>query len=270
MSKSGIMRNAGIAVSLTFAALVAAGSLMATRDGGNAIVYGPATSIGEGAARVYIQLENGVPRELGVVLTESALNGLQHQHSPGGFDFPDGHRMFEKILELPEENPTPYRYVALGWNPGGHEPPGIYDQPHFDFHFYNAPFAQRQQMDPARAEFDAEAAKAPAPELVPTGYVQTPGAVAFMGAHWIDPTSPELNGAAFTRTFIYGTWDGAVIFAEPMITRDYLLSRPDSTFEVPVASAHAEPGYYPSRYRIRWVESLKEYHVALTGFEWRN
>ena len=154
-------------------------------------------------------------------------DGLQHHRSVGGFVVPVGHRMFEKILELPADNPTPYQYVALGWNPGGHEPPGIYDQPHFDFHFYNAPLAQRELMDPSRPEFEAEAAKAPAPELVPDGYVATPGAIAFMGAHWVHPKSPELNGEKFTKTFIYGTWNGGVIFAEPMITREFLLTKPD-------------------------------------------
>jgi hypothetical protein len=36
----------------------------------------------------------------------------------------------EVPLELPEDNPTPYRFVELNWNPRGHEPAGIYDLPH--------------------------------------------------------------------------------------------------------------------------------------------
>jgi hypothetical protein len=29
--------------------------------------------------------------------------------------------------------------VGLNWNPHGHIPPGVYDLPHFDFHFYIEP-----------------------------------------------------------------------------------------------------------------------------------
>jgi hypothetical protein len=264
-----IRRNAATAAALVLGTLTAAGSIAATRTGGSDTVYGASVEIGAGSARVYLDLENGRPVELGVALTESALEGLPHHHSPGGVDFPDGHRMFEEILAMPERNPTPYKYVALGWNPGGHEPPGIYDLPHFDFHFYNAPLEQRSAMDPARPEYDAEAALAPAAELVPQGYVATPGAVAFMGAHWVNPQSPELNGNTFERTFIYGTWNGEVIFAEPMITRAFLQTQPDVHEVVPVAAKHAEPGWYPGAYRVRWDEATREYRVALTDFAWR-
>lgn len=39
-------------------------------------------------------------------------------------------------LQLPAQNPTPYKFVGFGWNPAGHERPGVYDLPHFDFHFF--------------------------------------------------------------------------------------------------------------------------------------
>lgn len=42
-----------------------------------------------------------------------------------------------------------------------------------------------------------------------------------MGLHWIDTNSPELSprNQPFTATFIIGSWDGKVIFDEPMVTR---------------------------------------------------
>ena len=46
-----------------------------------------------------------------------------------------------------------------------------------------------------------------------------------MGAHWLDITSPELNQEnpkSFTQTFIYGSYDGKVIFMEPMITKAFM------------------------------------------------
>jgi hypothetical protein len=86
-----------------------------------------------------------------------------------------------------------------------------------------------------------------------------------MGVHWVDPTSPELNGKPFTATFIYGSWDGKVIFAEPMITKAYLETKPQFSAELP-APARDEGGYYPKRYAVRWDAATKEYRITLTGF----
>ncbi|HEX6133155.1 MAG TPA: DUF5602 domain-containing protein [Longimicrobiales bacterium] len=262
-------RNGMPAVLLTLAAVVVGGSVAATRRADDGMIYGAPVAIGNGTARVYIDLKDGAPVEVGVALTVGALEGLPDHHSTGGVALPDGHRMFEQILTMPAQNPTPYRYVALGWNPGGHEPPGIYDHAHFDFHFYTAPESQRALMDPARAEYEAEAALNPAAEYVPSGFVTPPDAVVpFMGSHWIDPTSPEFNGGEFTRTFLYGSWNGEIIFAEPMITRAFLQTRTDVTQEVAVAARQLTPGWYPGSYRVRWVDDAREYRVGLTGFEW--
>jgi len=259
-----------MAMQVLGAAVVVAGSVAATR-GDSRVVYGPMVELGNGTARVYVDIENGAPVEVGVMLTEEALEGLPNHHSEGGVTMPDGHRMFEQILQMPADNPTPYQYVALGWNPGGHEPPGIYDRPHFDFHFYTADFDQRSAMDPSRAEYAAEAVRLPEAEYVPAGYVNPPGTIVpFMGNHWVDPRSPELNGEEFTSTFLYGSWDGAVIFAEPMITRSFLLTRPDMRQEVPVAARHAQPGWYPASYRVQWIDSLRMYRISLRDFEWRD
>jgi hypothetical protein len=54
-----------------------------------------------------------------------------------------------------------------------------------------------------------------------------------------------------------------------MITRAYLLSKPDVTVPVSVAARHATPGYHPSAYRVTWDAQAKEYRVALTGLAYR-
>lgn len=233
-------------------------------------MYGADVALGNGTARVYVDLVEGVPQELGVVLSEAALTGLPTDHSHGGMEMPDGHRMFEMLLPMPSNNPTPYKHVLFGWNPGGHEPAGIYDKPHFDFHFYTIPDADRMAIDPSDPRFDAKANAHPDALFTPAGFVAIPGAVPFMGAHWVNPLTPELNQQPFSQTFLFGSWNGRMIFAEPMITKAYLESRPDLTVPIPVPAQHAEPGYYPSTYRVRWDEKAREYRVALSGFEWRN
>ena len=273
MTRNGkVTKTIGLVGGLAMVALgVAAGTGWSSPPARNGVEYGTAVPMGDGTARVYIELRDGVPLELGVALSERALDGLPTHHSPGGIELEPGHMMFFSTPEMPRTNPTPYRHVFLGWNPGGHAPPGVYDLPHFDFHLYLTENAEREAIHPATdPEFERKAANHPSAEYAPQGYVAIPGGVPLMGSHWVDPTTPELNGEVFTKTFLFGSWDGELTFAEPMITRAYLETRPDYYQRIPLPEKQAQAGWYPTGYRIRWVEELREYHIALTDFVWRD
>lgn len=223
--------------------------------------YGSQASLGNGSVRTFVRLDaEGNPTAVGVTLTEAALTGL-----PDGGD----HEENMTELDLPAEaTHLPIDHVSVDWNPHGHEPPGIYEQPHFDFHFYLMTRAQRDAIDPTASDFGEKAGRAPAEAHIPAGYIPTPGAVPRMGAHWIDPTSPELNGETFTRTFIYGFWDGQMNFLEPMITEAFIESVKQApgqavTFAIPQPQAFAKAGYYPTRYAVRYDAKEKVYQVAL-------
>lgn len=228
----------------------------------NGRVFGPEVQLGNGVARAFIQLENGKPDEVGVELSEAALTGLP----PGG-----DHVANAFVLDMPSTNASPFEHVLLNWNPAGHEPPGIYDIPHFDFHFYLTPSSARMAIMPTDPEFHTKAAKYPAQQFIPAGYISpAPEAVPMMGVHWIDPTSPELNGQIFTRTFIYGSWNGDITFLEPMITKAFIESKPNSTFSIPIAARYAVPGYYPESYQVRFNATTGRHEIVLTGLEFRN
>jgi hypothetical protein len=230
--------------------------------------YGAAIKLGDGIARSYYTMENGTVAEVGVALSEQALQGL-----PTGTGHSDGsHAHYnEYLLRLHPQNPTPYQFVELNWNPEGHEPDGIYTVPHFDFHFYMIPVEERNGIVPSDPQWAQKANNLPAPAFIPERYVPAappiPGitpadiAVPRMGVHWVDVASPELSGSPFTETFIYGTWNGKVIFAEPMITKAFLESKPSFSRQLPTA----QQGYNPGGYRIYWEAGRKEYRVALTG-----
>jgi len=212
--------------------------------------YGPPTKVGRGRARAYVAVDarTRAPLELGVALDADAMEGL-----PAPVAMPPGHGgghehvdMHVYDLKLPAQNPTPFQFVELDWNPGGHEPPGIYDVPHFDFHFYTITPAQRNAIDPValgEAQFLAKSGNLP-PEAERAPFhvaLAAPGqpvvAVPRMGVHWSDMRSPELQGMLgnpagyrpFTTTFTYGSWDGRFIFAEPMVTRAFILDRRAAT-----------------------------------------
>jgi hypothetical protein len=260
LAVAGCERDAPTAASLPTSSAAPAAAARGENPGTHR-QYGTPVKVGNGLARSYIVLDHGVPSEIGIALSARALDGL-----------PSSGMMYPFLLPLPAQNPTPVRLVELDWNPMGHPPPMIYTVPHFDFHFYTISLAERNAIDPSDPNFAAEAANFPDPAFIPTGYVPPPGppsanAVPQMGLHWTDPASPEFQGQGFTRTFLYGTWNGKLIFMEPMVTRDYLLTHPDDLLPVPTASRHDPTGYYPTEYRVQWDAQAKEWHIAIAGLE---
>ena len=255
--------------------------------------YGAAQQVGNGTVRTYIvtdQRNGGRPLEVGVALSEQALEGL-----PAPVESTDPMaNMHMYTLELPARNPTQYKFVQFDWNPKGHEPDSVYTYAHFDFHFYTVPVEVRNSILPSDPQYAAKAANYPAPEYRPPFYLDAATAanapaaavtIPMMGLHWLDVRSPELqkltgNPAGyrpFTKTFIYGTWDGQFIFDEPMITRAYILEKKtatdpsvvDEVVPVPTAQKYSPAGFYPSAYRITWDAQQKEYRIALTQLSWK-
>jgi len=265
---------------VTAAPAPAAGSAVAGMPGTH-IQYGTPVQVGNGRARSYVVLDQksgGAPLEVGVAFDSVALDGLPAPMPmpPGGAM---GHAdMHEYRLAMPAQNPTPFRFVELDWNPAGHEPDHVYTLPHFDFHFYTISVEERNAILPSDPQYATKAGNFPGADYVPAGYVAgnvlvgappEAAAVPRMGMHWISPaTSPELPPtlARFTQTFIYGTWDGAFIFAEPMVTREFILSKPNVTTAIARAAKHAQPGWWPSAYQVKYDERSREYRVALSGF----
>jgi hypothetical protein len=220
---------------------------------------GAPITVGQGTARTEIRTTPaGAVTSFDVVLTESALSGL-----PAG--------MSEFNVPLPASSAqTPFNHVTLNWNPGGHPPPGIYDTPHFDVHYYMITTAQRAAIAPSDPQFATKATRAPAAETIPVNYVGDPFAIPNMGTHWWSTVAPERNGQPFTHTFIYGFYDAAMIFFEPMFTRAFLLTRPAVTTDIAMPARFPTPGRYPSRYTLKYDAVSKEYRIELGGFAARN
>lgn len=236
-------------------------SLDASLDGALDRELGPAVAIGQGTARSFVELDGeGKPTTLGVIVTEDALEGL-----------PDGHGHHENVLDLPAIEGIPFRHITFDWNPAGHEPEGVYNRPHFDVHFYTISDAERRTITPERPDFAERGARLPEAPWRPAGYMPDPnGAVPLMGTHWIDPQTPELNGQPFTETLIFGSWDGALIFIEPMLTREWLLSKPELREPLAMPANVGTAGYWPSHWSVRYDADRREYRIALEGLEHRD
>lgn len=222
---------------------------------------GPVQNFQHGKAWTWYEMDdNENPLRLAVAIDDSAMASLNR--TPHG----DGGHHHENMVSLkfhPKADATPFMHVGLDWNPNGHEPEPIYGKAHFDFHFYMVSEAERMAIPPYEVD-SMKFKNAPAPAYFPPTYFNPGGGVPQMGAHWIDFTSPELNGAPFTQTFIYGSYNGKVTFYEPMITEAFILT--NTTFErsIPQPAKFQKTGYYPTRMRI--AKSNGQTNFILEGF----
>jgi hypothetical protein len=215
-------------------------------------VLGAPAQLGQGTVQTFATLgQGGELTALGVKISEAAMTSLPQEMRMLQIPLPQGAAGFG------------YDHVGFDWNPQGHVPAGVYDTPHFDFHFYHIPVAEQMAIPGGPEPTPLPAAN------TPPDYVSTGESVPMMGVHWVDRTAPELNGRPFTRTLIYGSYQGKAIFVEPMITKAHLesLKGAAEVMEVIKQPAAAQrPGLYPTRFTLRYDQADNTYVVALTGF----
>ncbi len=256
-------------------------------------LQGPEVPVGNGTARMFVELgPRGQPRVLGIALTEAALTGLAERmnttsrcfdkNGDGTVSHGECLGDYQADLALPAEAADlglPVRWATVNWNPEGHMPPAppVWSAAHFDFHFFMVEPALIHGIRTGPcAEFihceDFARASTPLPEQhAPEGYIDVGAAVAGMGNHLVDSRDPELADPAlgFSRTFIYGAYDGKLIFLEPMVSHRYLSSRPRQCTPVRAPKAYAVAGYYPTSYCVRHDARSGTYRVTLEGLVYR-
>ncbi|MGV3527742.1 MAG: hypothetical protein ACO1OO_02515 [Flavisolibacter sp.] len=202
--------------------------------------------------------KEGKPAQLSLVFDEAVL-----QSSPTGPHANPDHMANTFIVPLSEEakKASPFEFIMLNWNPSGHEPEHVYTVPHFDVHFYIRDAAEVMgYTDSVKLDTDPEAS------YLPAGHVGV-HPMKMMGKHWVDTASPELKGAAFTETFIYGSYNAELIFFEPMITLDFLKKTSSYERQLPQPAKFQESGYYPTTLKVTKQNGKTE--VTLAGFTYR-
>jgi hypothetical protein len=275
-------------ISLSAATLIAAGCSNVRPEAAASRALGWQLKLGSGTVASYAEFElQGTPAAIGVVFAPGALEGL-----PGGSD---QHRCFgrnkdggldaatkcqhthEYVIPLPDaaarRNDIPFKWVLLNWNPEGHIPPGVYDVPHFDVHFEMAPIADVFAIEPGpcgpefvRCDQFRVGRKPLPPNYVPADYVDVEAVVPAMGNHLVDVTGPEFRKQPFTRSWIYGVYDGRMIFYEAMVARSYLLSKPDGCLPIKLPKAVDVGGFYPTEYCVRHSAATGEDSVSMEKF----
>lgn len=260
---------------------------------GACAAYGESAARGHGRVTAYSQGERGVPTAVGMVFPSSTLTGLPWNPPSDGkwcYDKNDdgtvnpmrecANGYGDRLRLAPRFTRTvdsPLKYLLVNWNPRGHGPPNVYGLPHFDVHFYLQSNARRLAIRPGPCPELVNCGdyrlgkKLPAAKYRPADFVDLDAQAPAMGNHLIDTTGPEFNGARFTHTFIYGTWNRKVTFYEPMVTREWFAglldgTRDDACFAVKSPQAYQQSGWYPTRYCLRYRENRDELTVSLERF----
>jgi Hypothetical protein TTHB210 len=209
---------------------------------------GESKEFGKGELHTWARLDpGGNPISVGVTFTEGMLSGLSGSHT-------------EYSLEMPEEAVTTlFTHVLFDWG-FGHDP-WMYQVPHFDFAFYIIPELERLpiRQGPSTMEFE--------PQYLPQDYTR-PAPLSFMsrGVYWNDAEAPEWNGQDFTATLFYVSYEGQMISIGSGVTKAFLETEPDVTYEIKQPQAYQRSGYYPTEYSVRYDPDRGEYTVALEGF----
>lgn len=253
---------------------------------------GAVSHVGSATAQSYAEFdEAGNPLAIGLAFTSNFFDELPAEPSDLHHCFDrDGNGVVDPSAEcLPEHewviplpsavasrSDIPFKWSLLNWNPNGHMPPGVYDVPHFDIHFYMEPIESVFALEsgPCGPEFvrcdQFEIGKKPVPpNYVAPDYQNVDAVAPAMGNHLVDLTSSEFTGEPFTRTWIYGAYDGRVTFYEEMVTRAYLLEQRSECFEIKSPAAVATRGFYPTASCSRYDPEAGEYTVSMEGFQLR-
>lgn len=165
-------------------------------------------------------------------------------------DCASGH---ERVLWLPKLKGLPFKWLMFNWQIVGHGPPHVFDQPHYDLHFFLQDFSKRNQIRTGSCHLvincdDDATAKKPVPAPYgPEGF-GLPGAAGRMGNHLVDPEAAPANGEPFTQAFAYGTWDGHISFWEPVVNQVWFNeTKPQQECApIPQTPEVEVSGYYPT------------------------
>ncbi len=209
---------------------------------------GSAQALGEGEVWTFAETDaEGEVTRLGVAIEPEALQGLPTVGT-------------ELVLSLPDDlELAPFDHVGLGWLPSGHDPLGVWDEPHFDVHFFIIDTVAREAIDID----DPRVADEPPSDTVPEGYVMAPGgAVEGQGSHWVDPGSEEWSGGPFTGSLVFGSWDATWVFLEPMITWASLVAASEMSETVPEPERWQADGRYPTRWGLVVTDAALEVELG--------
>jgi hypothetical protein len=178
------------------------------------------------------------------------------------------------VLQLPEsaQQQSGLTHFTMYWEAHGH-PPAPYEVPHFDFHFYTIPSAERMAIT------CADTAK---PATLPAGYalpdeplppdvakmIGVPVLVGIcvpqMGMHSLLASEME-STTPFRGSMVIGYYQAKPIFIEPMISKAMLEEK--QSFSFPIPAIPGLSGSHPTTFQGEYDAQQGVYSFTFSGFK---
>jgi hypothetical protein len=191
-------------------------------------------------------------------------------------------------VTAPDGADTPFPYVEVDWNTEGEPrgPNGSFSSPHFDFHFYLQPMADIDHHLTCAStngktcdQFETSYEQMrlfhlmPEAQYIPASYRPDVGsAIPAMGLHMLDASFEyTVENVNHSPILIYGTFNGAVVFAEASVTLYTLqdvMAAPGQTISYPFAQpeAFATEIDWPTEFTITYLPDTGGFQAGFTTF----
>jgi hypothetical protein len=224
----------------------------------------------------YIQqdLLTGDVTEYGFTIPK--LSKLEFSTIPDFTAPPRGAALDFDLSGLPHPEQMPFTFVGLNYNPFGHPPFEFWGAPHWDIHlwFYDAEYSRGIECEGADFPETPCIVTSGAPYLV-NRFNKTADASYFPPTYgnnpneWVPTMGAHIAPAAIDDQFeerpaiLYGSYNGRLIFHEPMIANTILLrSETDGpqTFDWP-RTAYPKPGRYFTKLSVEYDLTLEQYRI---------
>jgi hypothetical protein len=178
------------------------------------------------------------------------------------------------VLRLPDsaQAQSGLTDFTMYWEAHGH-PPAPYLVPHFDFHFYTIPDAERTAITCADTTKPAAlpAGYALPDETLPPDLAKMIGVpvligicVPQMGMHSLLASEIE-STTPFRGSMVIGYYAAKPIFIEPMISRAMLEEK--QSFELPIPSIPGLAGNHPTTFHGEYDAQQGVYRFTFSGFQ---
>jgi len=173
---------------------------------------------------------------------------------------------FRYWIELPAQfrDQTVFDAMSYDYLPHGHSPAGLYNIPHWDFHFTTLPRDESAAIDCRDPTIPVDALLPKAPGawfFVPPPDNCVPG----MGIHGGSSAMAELNSHRFDKTMGMAYYHGKFASYEAKATDEYLKER--KPFDIPVPRAPVKrAGLYPGSLKVTWDKPSDTFIWTLSDF----
>ncbi len=179
----------------------------------------------------------------------------------------------EAVLDVPEavKQGSGLTHFTMYWEASGHAP-APFMQPHFDFHFYVVPQAERMAIDcvdtskPAALPAGYELHDEPLPPDMAKmmGVSSLVGiCVAQMGMHAL-PAAEVEGKTPFRGDMVIGSYKAKTVFIEPMITKAMLMEK--KSFDLVIPTIPGFTGTHPGTFHAVFDTAQNAYKFTFSGF----